>query len=121
VRELLPRVSRVVVLWNAANPYSALVFKETQTAAASTAVDLYSLEVRSPSDLDTAFQSAIRQRPDAMITASEQRGRDGEAKRLSRLEIDHQLELGRLFNWKIGGFGSPKDFAHVPGSPPLTR
>ena len=71
LRELLPRVFRVAVLWNAANPYSALVFKETQTAAASTEVELYSLEVRSPSDLDTAFQSAIRQRPDAMITVDD--------------------------------------------------
>jgi putative ABC transport system substrate-binding protein len=32
LKELLPRVSRVAVLWNAANPYPALVFKETQDA-----------------------------------------------------------------------------------------
>src|SRR5262249_28456030 len=30
LKELLPRLSRVAVLWNAANPYSALVYKETQ-------------------------------------------------------------------------------------------
>jgi putative tryptophan/tyrosine transport system substrate-binding protein len=30
LKEVLPRFSRVAVLWNAANPYSALVFKETQ-------------------------------------------------------------------------------------------
>ena len=29
LKEVLPRVSRVAVLWNAANPYSAIVFKET--------------------------------------------------------------------------------------------
>jgi putative tryptophan/tyrosine transport system substrate-binding protein len=32
LKEILPRLSRVAVLWNAANPYSALVFKETQAA-----------------------------------------------------------------------------------------
>jgi putative ABC transport system substrate-binding protein len=30
LKELLPRLARVAVLWNAANPYPAIVFKETQ-------------------------------------------------------------------------------------------
>ena len=30
LKEVLPRLARLAVLWNAANPYSALVFKETQ-------------------------------------------------------------------------------------------
>jgi hypothetical protein len=30
-----------------------------------------------------------------------------EAKRLGRLEIDDQLELGRLLDWKIGWLGLP--------------
>src|SRR5262249_773620 len=33
LKEILPRLVRVAVLWNAANPYPAIVFKETQTAA----------------------------------------------------------------------------------------
>jgi putative ABC transport system substrate-binding protein len=33
LKELLPSVSRVAVLWNAANPYPALVFKQTRTRA----------------------------------------------------------------------------------------
>ena len=33
VKELVPRVSLVAVLWNAANPYHALVFKATESAA----------------------------------------------------------------------------------------
>ena len=32
LKEVLPQLSRVAVIWNAANPYSAIVFKETQTA-----------------------------------------------------------------------------------------
>jgi putative tryptophan/tyrosine transport system substrate-binding protein len=32
LKEMLPQLARVAVLWNAANPYSALVFKETQAA-----------------------------------------------------------------------------------------
>ena len=30
LKELLPRLDRVAVLWNAANPYAALVYKQTQ-------------------------------------------------------------------------------------------
>ena len=33
LKEVLPRLVRLAVLWNAANPYPAIVFKETQTAA----------------------------------------------------------------------------------------
>src|SRR5262249_35141058 len=33
LRELLPSASRVAVLWNVANPYPALVFRETERAA----------------------------------------------------------------------------------------
>jgi hypothetical protein len=32
LKEILPRLVRVAVLWNAASPYPAIVFKETQTA-----------------------------------------------------------------------------------------
>ena len=35
--------------------------------------------------------------------AGEQRGRHVDAQRLGGLEIDNQLEFGRLHHWKIGG------------------
>ncbi len=44
LKELLPGISRVAILWNAANPYSALVFKETTGAAQTLEVELQSLE-----------------------------------------------------------------------------
>jgi putative ABC transport system substrate-binding protein len=55
------------VLWNAANPYSANVFKETQTAARRFGIEVQSLEVRSPDDFDGAFEDARRRHPDALI------------------------------------------------------
>src|SRR5262249_40128690 len=33
LKEILPRLTRVAVLWNAANPYPAIVFKEIQATA----------------------------------------------------------------------------------------
>jgi putative tryptophan/tyrosine transport system substrate-binding protein len=58
----------VAVLWNAANPYSANVFKETQRAGRTLGIEVQSLEVRAPDDFDNAFEAARKQRPDAMIT-----------------------------------------------------
>jgi putative ABC transport system substrate-binding protein len=67
LREIVPRLVNVAVLWNAANPYPAIVFKETQTAAQKLGIEVQSLEVRSPDDFNGAFEKARRQRPDALI------------------------------------------------------
>jgi ABC-type uncharacterized transport system substrate-binding protein len=68
MKEVLPRLSRVAVLWNAANSYSALVFKETQAAGRILGIEVRSVEVRGPSDFDSAFEATSRLRVDALIT-----------------------------------------------------
>jgi putative ABC transport system substrate-binding protein len=52
LKEMLPQLARVAVLWNAANPYSALVFKETQAAGRTLGIEVQSLEMRGPGDFD---------------------------------------------------------------------
>jgi len=64
-KDLLPGVSRVAVLWNAANPYSRLVFKETGRAARTLEIAIQSLEVRAPADIDGALEAAMGQHADA--------------------------------------------------------
>jgi putative tryptophan/tyrosine transport system substrate-binding protein len=71
VKELLPEISRVAVLWNAANPYSALVFKATVGAAWTLAIQVQSLEVRGPADFDGAFEAATGQHIGALITVED--------------------------------------------------
>ena len=71
LKELLPRLSRVAVLWNAANPYSALVYKETQAGGRTLGIDVQSLDVRGPDDFDGTFEAARRLRPDALITVED--------------------------------------------------
>jgi putative ABC transport system substrate-binding protein len=67
LKEILPRVVRVAVIWNAGNPYPAIVFKEIQAAAQRLGIEVQSLEVRSPDDFNGAFEKARRQRPDALL------------------------------------------------------
>jgi putative ABC transport system substrate-binding protein len=71
LKEVVPRLARVAVLWNAANPYSALVFKETQAAGRTLGIQIQSLEVRAPDNFDGAFEGARRERPDALITVED--------------------------------------------------
>jgi putative ABC transport system substrate-binding protein len=71
LKELLPGVSRVAILWNAANPYSALVFKAKAGAAETLSVELQSLEIREPTDIDGALEAATAQRVDALITVED--------------------------------------------------
>jgi putative ABC transport system substrate-binding protein len=71
LKEVLPRLSRVAVLWNAANPYSALVFKATQDGGQTLGIEVRSLDVRGPDDFDRIFEAARQQRPDALITVED--------------------------------------------------
>jgi putative ABC transport system substrate-binding protein len=71
LKELPPQLARVAVLWNGANPYSALVFKETQAAGRTLGTEVQSLEVRNPGDFDGAFAAARQQHPAALITVED--------------------------------------------------
>jgi putative ABC transport system substrate-binding protein len=68
LKELLPGVSRIGILWNGANPYSALVFKETKNAAQMFGIDLQSIQVLGPDDFDSVLPAAAQQRLGALIT-----------------------------------------------------
>ena len=66
LREMDPKLSRVAVLWDARDP-SATLWKEMQLPARALGVQLHSLEVRSPKDLDRAFEDATRARAGAVV------------------------------------------------------
>jgi hypothetical protein len=50
---------------------------------------------------------------DHLVGACEQDGRNFEAERLRRLEIDDKLMFGSLLNGEVGWFGAPEDFIDV--------
>jgi putative tryptophan/tyrosine transport system substrate-binding protein len=67
LKEVVPGLSRVAVLWNAANPALSYPWKQTQSAAGELGISLRSLEVRDPKDIDAAFVVMAQDRPDALI------------------------------------------------------
>ena len=71
LKELLPHLGRVAVLWNAANPYAALVYKQTQAAGRTLEIEVQSLEVRGPDEFEDAFEAVRQQHPDALVTVED--------------------------------------------------
>jgi putative ABC transport system substrate-binding protein len=67
LKELIPGLSRSAVLWNGANPGAVRSWEETQAAAQRLAVQLRSLEVRKPDELEQAFKGAKRANEPALI------------------------------------------------------
>jgi len=71
LKELLPKVARVGVLWDADGPGPAVAVKEYTTAAKSFRLEFYSLEVRGPiPDIDGAFRKAKKAQLDALIVVA---------------------------------------------------
>jgi putative ABC transport system substrate-binding protein len=71
LREVAPKVSRVVLLYNDKNSASVLAMKETQQWAQSLRVVLEPLSVGDRPSLETAFEAMRRRRPDALMTTAE--------------------------------------------------
>jgi putative tryptophan/tyrosine transport system substrate-binding protein len=65
--EVVPKVSRVAVLWNPANPGSAPQLREAEAAARALGVQLQALEARVPQEIDSAFATMTRERAGALV------------------------------------------------------
>ena len=68
LKQIAPGISRIGVLWNAANPAKQTDWKFLAPAAQALGVTLQSFEVRDPADFDNAFVAITRARPDALLT-----------------------------------------------------
>jgi putative tryptophan/tyrosine transport system substrate-binding protein len=68
LKEAVPNVTRIGTLSDLSNPTQALEWKEILAVAQGLGLKLQSLGVRSSKDLDSAFESALRERAQALIT-----------------------------------------------------
>jgi len=68
LKEIAPAMTRVGILWNP--DHVDPEFRETQVTARQLGLQLHSLEVRHPADLDGAFGAAATARLEAMVIVS---------------------------------------------------
>src|SRR6516165_4097763 len=66
LREVIPKLSRVIVLSNPENPVVVLSLQETRAAAQTFSLKLDSVDMRKPSELDRALSVIVGTRPDAL-------------------------------------------------------
>jgi putative ABC transport system substrate-binding protein len=66
LKEIVPRLSRVAVLWDPDNPGSAQQWKESQLPARELGLQLHSIEVSSADKFEAAFKEATKARSGAL-------------------------------------------------------
>jgi putative tryptophan/tyrosine transport system substrate-binding protein len=66
LKETVPHLPRVAVLWNSDDPTSLQQWKESQLPARDLGLQLYSMEVRSTGGLENAFKAATKARSAAL-------------------------------------------------------
>jgi putative tryptophan/tyrosine transport system substrate-binding protein len=71
LKETIPKVSRVAVIWNPQNPGSAQEWKESQLPARELGLRLHSMEVTSADKYESAFKEAIKARSAALAVTQD--------------------------------------------------
>ncbi len=67
LKEVVPKVTRVAVLGNPANPGTAPQLRHAQDAARALKLQLQSLEALGPNDIDSAFAAMTKERAGAVL------------------------------------------------------
>jgi putative ABC transport system substrate-binding protein len=71
LKETMPKIRLVAILWNPANPAQALAMRDVKRAARSVGVQLQLLEARGPNEFDAAFAAMAKQRVEALLVVPE--------------------------------------------------
>ncbi len=71
LREVVPKISHVAVLWNPTSPLQVAGEKETQAAAHAMKIKVLSLGVQAEEQFDNAFATILRERPGALLVLAD--------------------------------------------------
>ena len=102
LKEAVPRVSRIAVLWNPDNPWHPVTVKGLEGRGRSLGVQLQFLSLRSPDEFDKTYQEILAKRAQAILILADpmtfaHRGR------LASLAVQHGLPA----------MGSLSEYAHA--------
>jgi putative ABC transport system substrate-binding protein len=67
MKEVLPKVRRVAVLWHAPNAGAAAIFKDIEAAAVRLGLRIQNVGVPGPNEIRNAFDAATRERAGALV------------------------------------------------------
>jgi putative tryptophan/tyrosine transport system substrate-binding protein len=67
LKEAIPNLDRVTVLSNSGNPATVLALQETQAAARTLGITVYSMDVREPGEIGLALSGITREPPGALV------------------------------------------------------
>ena len=67
LKEVVPRLSRVAVLWASSNPANAQTLREIERAAETLGLKLQSLDILGAKDIETGLRAAGKGRADAVL------------------------------------------------------
>jgi putative ABC transport system substrate-binding protein len=71
LREVIPGISHIAVLWNSVSPSQVIQEKEVQAAAQVLRMKVLSLGVRTPEEIENSFAVIIRERPGALLVLAD--------------------------------------------------
>ena len=94
LKEAVPSLTRVAVLWTPDHPDGE--YRNTEATARRLGIHIQSLEVRGPGDFDGAFQAATRERAEALVVVS---GRFMNANRLRVVEFASKQGIPLVTGW----------------------
>ena len=95
LRETVPKVSRIAFLWDPG--MGSLALKPIEVAARELAVQLQSIEARSPNDFEGAFRAATRERAGALSVATHPIFTQN---RTRIVELAAKNRLPAIYGWK---------------------
>ncbi len=98
LKEAIPNISRVAVLWDPSRGGSEVNFKQTENAARALGVKLESLEVERPYDLEEAIRVAVNRRAEGLIVMG--RGIGGRRRRAQLAELAAKHRLPAMYSTK---------------------
>jgi len=71
VREVVPKLSHIAVLWNPDNPLHAGSLKETRAAAQVLGIKVQLLGIRTSEEFQAAFAAIVKERPGALLVLAD--------------------------------------------------
>ncbi len=71
LKEVVPKISHVAVLWNAASPIQAIEEGEVRAAAQVLGMKMLSLGVRTQEEIEDALAAIVRERPGALLVLAD--------------------------------------------------